>query len=66
MLPVVSVVGFILLCFCTLQHDPDSKECQPSTGGKYIMYDKATPGYEPNNRRFSKCSIGRMVPVISK
>lgn len=49
------------------QHDPDTKKCQPSDakGGKYIMYDKTTPGFLSNNRAFSDCSITRMMPVLT-
>ena len=37
-------------------HDPTS--CQDSSNGNFIMYGEATSATEPNNVKFSDCSIG--------
>jgi hypothetical protein len=40
------------------EHDPDTVDCAPDTtdNGKYIMYYRATTGYEPNNQVSLKLS----------
>ncbi|XP_046857676.1 disintegrin and metalloproteinase domain-containing protein 10-like isoform X2 [Xenia sp. Carnegie-2017] len=45
------------------QHD--SSECSSQVGGNYIMFPKATSGTDPNNRKFSKCSIDYISPVLA-
>jgi len=40
------------------EHDPDTVDCAPDTtdNGKYVMYYRATTGYEPNNQVSLKLS----------
>ena len=47
------------------QHDPATTECQPSTGGNYIMFASASTGSQPNNDAFSPCSIRAMEAIIT-
>ncbi|GMR53917.1 hypothetical protein PMAYCL1PPCAC_24112 [Pristionchus mayeri] len=44
-------------------HDEDG-ECMGGDGGQYIMYYAATSGDEPNNRKFSDCSIKKMTAKL--
>lgn len=42
----------------------DSGDCGSTTDGNYIMFPKATSGTDPNNRKFSKCSVDYVSPVL--
>ncbi|CAL1531263.1 unnamed protein product, partial [Lymnaea stagnalis] len=47
-------------------HD-DLTECfSGGEYGNYIMFSKTNPGNQPNNRKFSVCSIRSILPVIRK
>ncbi|CAN8002266.1 unnamed protein product, partial [Ixodes hexagonus] len=47
-------------------HDYPS-ECVPGEGlGNYLMFDKATTGTMPNNRKFSPCSVRNMSVVLDE
>lgn len=46
--------------------DPDTPECQPGgKEGNFIMYDKANNGGQPNNDKFSPCSIRAIVKTLN-
>ncbi|XP_059159875.1 ADAM 17-like protease [Physella acuta] len=40
-------------------HDPDTGECLPPTedGGRYLMWDRAVTGQNPNHKVLSPCSL---------
>ncbi|XP_052819225.1 ADAM 17-like protease [Mya arenaria] len=50
------------------EHDPDTDDCAPSSifgDGKYLMWTSSVTGEDPNNHKFSSCSINRMNEVLS-
>ncbi|WAR11466.1 ADA17-like protein, partial [Mya arenaria] len=50
------------------EHDPSSGDCAPGSllgDGKYLMYTYTVSGEDPNNGKFSSCSINRMNEVLS-
>ncbi|KAL3855162.1 hypothetical protein ACJMK2_014384, partial [Sinanodonta woodiana] len=50
------------------EHDPGSGSCAPSSmlgDGKYIMYTYSVTGEDPNNNKFSSCSINSINAVLS-
>ncbi|KAK3586806.1 hypothetical protein CHS0354_002545 [Potamilus streckersoni] len=50
------------------EHDPGSGSCAPSSmlgDGKYIMYTYSVTGEDPNNSKFSSCSINSINAVLS-
>ncbi|XP_077564430.1 disintegrin and metalloproteinase domain-containing protein 10 homolog [Haemaphysalis longicornis] len=65
-------VSELVLCheighnFGSPHDEPDSSPCVPvkEKGGHYIMFPHASKGNEPNNDRFSKCSIANMTNII--
>ncbi|XP_060066641.1 disintegrin and metalloproteinase domain-containing protein 10-like [Ylistrum balloti] len=49
------------------KHDPESQgTCTPGSGngGNFIMFPRATSGYEANNQMFSSCSVDYMSPIL--
>ncbi|KAH7970719.1 hypothetical protein HPB49_014580 [Dermacentor silvarum] len=47
-------------------HDPEP-ECAPGgSQGNYIMYADAQPGVDPNNRKFSPCSIANITIILRR
>ena len=47
-------------------HDDATPECSPraSEGGKYIMHTYSITGFEPNNKKFSPCSVRAIRAVL--
>ena len=47
-------------------HDDTTSECSPSAskGGKYIMHTYSITGFEPNNKKFSPCSVRAIRAVL--
>ncbi len=61
----ISVRYHVLFVCLFPQHDPDTNECSPGGDvGNYIMYSKATSGNDPNNNKFSTCSLDSMAEVL--
>ncbi|XP_064473822.1 ADAM 17-like protease [Ornithodoros turicata] len=48
------------------EHDPDLLECSPDSqrGGSYLMYTYSVNGYDPNNKKFSPCSVRSIRAVL--
>nr|AMO02512.1 ADAM 17-like protein [Tityus serrulatus] len=48
------------------EHDPDIPDCSPDArhGGSYLMYTYSVNGYDPNNKKFSPCSIRSIRAVL--
>ncbi|XP_049273089.1 ADAM 17-like protease [Rhipicephalus sanguineus] len=48
------------------EHDPDLPECSPDSqrGGSYLMYTYSVSGYDPNNKKFSPCSVRSIRAVL--
>nr|XP_042896996.1 ADAM 17-like protease [Parasteatoda tepidariorum] len=48
------------------EHDPDLAECSPDGrhGGSFLMYTYSVSGYDPNNKKFSPCSIRSVRAVL--
>ncbi|GFU62880.1 ADAM 17-like protease [Trichonephila clavipes] len=48
------------------EHDPDLPECSPDGrhGGSFLMYTYSVSGYDPNNKKFSPCSIRSVRAVL--
>lgn len=48
------------------EHDADIPDCSPDSrgGGSYLMYTYSVSGYDPNNKRFSPCSIRSIRAVL--
>ncbi|XP_023216169.1 ADAM 17-like protease isoform X2 [Centruroides sculpturatus] len=48
------------------EHDPDIPDCSPDArhGGSYLMYTYSVSGYDPNNKKFSPCSIRSIRAVL--
>ena len=56
---------FTLFLPFSVQHDPTTSECTPLLGGNFLMFSSASTGQDPNNNKFSPCSIRLMNTIIS-